>query len=136
LLHFLQVVTTIASVADTCEEQFVTYYDRLMPCLKYIIQNANQQEHKILRGKTIECVSLIGLAVGPEKVTKLLIPCLIFSERKTHIVHVNSLLPMLVKLWICYSKRIQKVIFLMMIRKPAILYLLGLGFVKFLVRYS
>jgi len=46
----------------------VTYYDRLMPCLKYIIQNANQQEHKMLRGKTIECVSLIGLAVGPEKV--------------------------------------------------------------------
>lgn len=39
-----------------------------MPCLKYIIQNANQQEHKMLRGKTIECVSLIGLAVGPEKV--------------------------------------------------------------------
>ncbi|XP_076164575.1 karyopherin beta 3 [Ptiloglossa arizonensis] len=62
-----QVVTTIASVADTCEEQFVTYYDRLMPCLKYIIQNANQQEHKMLRGKTIECVSLIGLAVGPDK---------------------------------------------------------------------
>ncbi|XP_015439811.1 PREDICTED: importin-5 [Dufourea novaeangliae] len=61
-----QVVTTIASVADTCEEQFVTYYDRLMPCLKYIIQNANQQEHKLLRGKTIECVSLIGLAVGSE----------------------------------------------------------------------
>lgn len=62
-----QVVTTIASVADTCEEQFVAYYDRLMPCLKYIIQNANQQEHKMLRGKTIECVSLIGLAVGPDK---------------------------------------------------------------------
>ncbi|KAK0159718.1 hypothetical protein PV327_010803 [Microctonus hyperodae] len=62
-----QVVTTIASVADTCEEQFVTYYDRLMPCLKYIIQNANQQEHKMLRGKTIECVSLIGLAVGQDK---------------------------------------------------------------------
>ncbi|XP_078038874.1 karyopherin beta 3 [Augochlora pura] len=62
-----QVVTTIASVADTCEEQFVKYYDRFMPCLKYIIQNANQVEHKMLRGKTIECVSLIGLAVGPDK---------------------------------------------------------------------
>ncbi|KAI4504097.1 hypothetical protein M0802_000568 [Mischocyttarus mexicanus] len=62
-----QVVTTIASVADTCEEQFVTYYDRLMPCLKYIIQNATLPEHKMLRGKTIECVSLIGVAVGPEK---------------------------------------------------------------------
>lgn len=63
-------VTTIASVADTCEEQFVAYYDRLMPCLKYIIQNATQEEHKVLRGKTIECVSLIGLAVGPEKVSR------------------------------------------------------------------
>lgn len=62
-----QVVTTIASVADTSEEQFVAYYDRLMPCLKYIIQNATTPELKMLRGKTIECVSLIGLAVGKEK---------------------------------------------------------------------
>lgn len=62
-----QIVTTIASVADTTEKEFVTYYDRLMPCLKYIIQNANTDELKMLRGKTIECVSLIGLAVGPEK---------------------------------------------------------------------
>jgi hypothetical protein len=63
-----QVVTTIASVADTSEEQFVAYYDRLMPCLKYIIENATTNELKLLRGKTIECVSLIGLAVGTEKV--------------------------------------------------------------------
>lgn len=62
-----QVVTTIASVADTCEEDFSTYYDRLMPCLKYIIQHANAEELRMLRGKTIECVSLIGLAVGREK---------------------------------------------------------------------
>ncbi|CAB3366645.1 Hypothetical predicted protein [Cloeon dipterum] len=62
-----QVVTTIASVADTSEEQFVAYYDRLMPCLKYIIENATSTELKLLRGKTIECVSLIGLAVGTEK---------------------------------------------------------------------
>lgn len=68
-----QVVTTIASVADTSEEQFVAYYDRLMPCLKYIIENATTNELKLLRGKTIECVSLIGLAVGTEKVrTKLI----------------------------------------------------------------
>lgn len=62
-----QVVTTIASVADTTEKEFVVYYDRLMPCLKYMIQNANTEELKMLRGKTIECVSLIGLAVGAEK---------------------------------------------------------------------
>lgn len=62
-----QIVTTIASVADTTEKDFVAYYDRLMPCLKYIIQNGNTEELKMLRGKTIECVSLIGLAVGAEK---------------------------------------------------------------------
>ena len=62
-----QVVTTIASVADTAEEKFLGYYDRFVPCLKYIIQNANTQELRLLRGKTIECISLIGLAVGSEK---------------------------------------------------------------------
>lgn len=62
-----QVVTTIASVADTAEKEFIRYYDALMPCLKYIIQNADTEELKLLRGKTIECVSLIGLAVGEEK---------------------------------------------------------------------
>lgn len=62
-----QVVTTIASVADTAEQEFVAYYDRLMPCLKYIIENANKDEYKLLRGKAIECVTLIGIAVGSEK---------------------------------------------------------------------
>nr|CAG4640621.1 EOG090X00U8 [Eulimnadia texana] len=65
-----QVVTTIASVADTSEEKFVAYYDRFMPCLKYIIQHATTPELRLLRGKTIECVSLIGLAVGAEKFTR------------------------------------------------------------------
>lgn len=46
-----QVVTTIASVADTAENEFVAYYDRLMPCLKFIIQNANKEEYKLLRGE-------------------------------------------------------------------------------------
>lgn len=62
-----QVVTTIASVADTAEKEFVAYYDRLVPNLMYIIQHGNAEEMKLLRGKTIECVSLIGLAVGAEK---------------------------------------------------------------------
>jgi hypothetical protein len=40
-----------------------------MPCLKYIVQNANQKELRMLRGKTIECISLIGLAVSKDKVS-------------------------------------------------------------------
>ncbi|KAH0517272.1 Importin-5, partial [Microtus ochrogaster] len=62
-----QVVTSIASVADTAEEKFVPYYDLFMPSLKHIVENAVQKELRLLRGKTIECVSLIGLAVGKEK---------------------------------------------------------------------
>ena len=38
-----------------------------MPALKYIIQHATATELRLLRGKTIECISLIGLAVGGDK---------------------------------------------------------------------
>merc|ERR1719471_832181 len=62
-----QIVTTIASVADTAEDRFKEYYDKFMPNLKYMIGNATTPELRLLRGKTIECVSLIGLAVGSEK---------------------------------------------------------------------
>ncbi|CAG5136843.1 unnamed protein product [Candidula unifasciata] len=62
-----QVITTLASVADTAQDKFLQYYDRFMPCLKYIMQHVQNPEHRLLRGKTIECISLIGLAVGKEK---------------------------------------------------------------------
>ena len=42
---------------------------RFMPSLKYIVQNANDPELRLLSGKTIECISLIGLAVGRDKVS-------------------------------------------------------------------
>lgn len=38
-----------------------------MPVLKYIMENAIHKDLRLLRGKTIECISLIGLAVGKEK---------------------------------------------------------------------
>ena len=43
------------------------YFCRFMPMLKYIIKNAVQPELRLLRGKTIECISLMGLAVGRDK---------------------------------------------------------------------
>ena len=63
-----QVVTTTATVADTGKDLFVAYYNRFMPSLKYIVANATAKDYRNLRGKTIECISLIGLAVGAEKV--------------------------------------------------------------------
>lgn len=65
-LFQIKIVTTIASVADTVEKDFIPYYDRFMPCLKYIIEQGTSEELRMLRGKTIECVSLIGLSVGRE----------------------------------------------------------------------
>ncbi|XP_057301681.1 importin-5-like isoform X2 [Hydractinia symbiolongicarpus] len=62
-----QVLTTIATVADTAETRFTKYYERFMPSLKYIFQNANGKDYRLLHGKSIECISLIGLAVGAEK---------------------------------------------------------------------
>ncbi|XP_072034276.1 importin-5-like [Amphiura filiformis] len=62
-----QMVTTLAAVADTIEDKFCQYYEHFMPNLKYIVQNATSKEYRLLRGKTIECISLIGLAVGTEK---------------------------------------------------------------------
>ncbi|CAG0881849.1 unnamed protein product [Cyprideis torosa] len=62
-----QMITTLASVADTVEDKFIPYYEKFMPCLKVIFQNALKPEFKLLRGRTIECISLIGLAVGAEK---------------------------------------------------------------------
>eukprot|EP00794_Sanderia_malayensis_P010931 gene10931-12092_t len=62
-----QVLTSMATVADTAEAKFVKYYDRVMPSLKYIFENAVSKEYRLMRGKCIECISLIGLAVGNEK---------------------------------------------------------------------
>lgn len=62
-----QIVTTIAAVADTVEDKFEPYYEKFMPKLKYLFVNAVTSDLRLLRGKTIECISLIGLAVGKEK---------------------------------------------------------------------
>lgn len=62
-----QIVVSIASLADVIQETFINYYDRFMPYLTFIIENANAKELRLLRGKAIECASLIGHAVGAEK---------------------------------------------------------------------
>lgn len=62
-----QVLTAIASVADAAQDLFIEFYDRLVPNLKFILVNSTSDDHKVLRGKTLESLSLIGVAVGKEK---------------------------------------------------------------------
>ncbi|KHJ95673.1 HEAT repeat protein [Oesophagostomum dentatum] len=62
-----QITTAIASVADAAQDLFIDFYDRLVPQLKFLLVNSTSDEHKVLRGKTLESLSLIGVAVGKEK---------------------------------------------------------------------
>ncbi|MFQ6634842.1 hypothetical protein Gotur_011993 [Gossypium turneri] len=60
-------LTALASVADSSQEQFQKYYDAVMPYLKAILVNANDKSNRMLRAKAMECISLVGMAVGREK---------------------------------------------------------------------
>jgi len=63
-----QAVTAIAAVADAAETQFDTYYGTFMPPLKAVLtRSAGNQRLRRLRGKVMECISLIGLSVGRER---------------------------------------------------------------------
>ncbi|EFH68149.1 hypothetical protein ARALYDRAFT_314839 [Arabidopsis lyrata subsp. lyrata] len=60
-------LTALASVADSSQELFQKYYDAVMPYLKAILVNANDKANRMLRAKSMECISLVGMAVGKEK---------------------------------------------------------------------
>lgn len=63
-----QSVTAIAAVADSADSQFTTYYDSFMPDLKQVLNSTSgNKDLRRLRGKVMECISLIGLSVGREK---------------------------------------------------------------------
>ena len=57
-------LTALASTADNAQESFVKYYDTVLPYLKSILVNANGKEYRMLRAKAVECISLVGMAVG------------------------------------------------------------------------
>ncbi|KAI9349471.1 armadillo-type protein [Zopfochytrium polystomum] len=61
-----QAVTTIATVADCVQEHFLPYTQSIMPDLVQILQNAMDRKYRLLRGKTLECITLIGLSVKEE----------------------------------------------------------------------
>ncbi|CAM8887011.1 unnamed protein product [Rhodiola kirilowii] len=60
-------LTALASVADSSQEHFQKYYDAVIPYLKAILVNANDKSTRMLRAKSMECISLVGMAVGKEK---------------------------------------------------------------------
>lgn len=62
-----QCVTTIAIVADSAQTLFMKYYDTLMPLLFNVMKVDTGKEDRLLKAKSIECATLIAVAVGKEK---------------------------------------------------------------------
>ena len=77
-----QVLSTIATVADAAESTFGKYYDGLMPLLFGVLREQNAKEYRVLRGKAMECASLISQAVGKERMGQ---DALVFMELLRHI---------------------------------------------------
>ena len=62
-----QALTAIAAVAKCAHECFRPYYPRIMPILKQmLVSGGGEREQRLLRGKTVECITLLGVAVGAD----------------------------------------------------------------------
>ncbi|QLG72948.1 hypothetical protein HG535_0E00320 [Zygotorulaspora mrakii] len=73
-----QALTTIAFIAEAAEKKFIKYYDTLMPLLLNVLKLDVDGSNRVLKGKCIECATLIALAVGKEK----------FSEHSQELVNL------------------------------------------------
>mmetsp|Transcript_36902 Transcript_36902/g.95239 ORF Transcript_36902/g.95239 Transcript_36902/m.95239 type:complete len:1129 (+) Transcript_36902:187-3573(+) len=60
-------ITSIGVIAGVIEKDFSQYYDGIMPMLKQFVMHATGEKENRLRGKSFECMSLLGIAVGKEK---------------------------------------------------------------------
>jgi len=49
------------------QDHFKKYYDAVMPYLKSILMHATDKSNRMLRAKSMECISLVGMAVGKDK---------------------------------------------------------------------
>ena len=67
-LVLIQMITVVTTVADELEEKFIKYYNQIMSMMKRLMADVLNEEDQVLVGKTVECVTAIGMAVGKDKV--------------------------------------------------------------------
>ncbi|KAI9190858.1 importin subunit beta-3 [Polychytrium aggregatum] len=61
-----QAITSMATVAESAKDKFAAYYNSIMPLLLNVMKHATTKEFRLLRGKAMECASLVALAVGKD----------------------------------------------------------------------
>lgn len=62
-----QAITAVGAFAGCAAAQFTPYYDGFVPFLREVLLKSTGPEQRMLRGKAMECISLIGVAVGKDK---------------------------------------------------------------------
>lgn len=62
-----QLVTTIAAVCTAAPEAFSPYYQGFMGMLKQIVAGATSRAMATVRGRAMEAISFMGMAVGPDR---------------------------------------------------------------------
>ncbi|CAN0226501.1 unnamed protein product [Pylaiella littoralis] len=60
-------VALVSAAAEAGQEEFGRFYDVVMPFLMQILSSCPGAEQRLLRGKALECVSLVGATVGKER---------------------------------------------------------------------
>eukprot|EP00501_MAST-03F_sp_TOSAG23-6_P001447 GSMAST32.ASY1.ANO1.1504.1 assembled CDS len=62
-------ITAVASIAQVLGEDFGHFYSTFMPLMKFVLKGATGKEQRLLRGKAMECVGILGSCVGAEVCT-------------------------------------------------------------------
>ncbi|RHZ24290.1 hypothetical protein DYB37_005165 [Aphanomyces astaci] len=62
--HPQQAITAVACVAKVVGDAFVLHYSVFMPVAAQLLMQSKGKSYALLRGKAMECVALIGQAVG------------------------------------------------------------------------
>ncbi|KAJ4815234.1 ARM repeat superfamily protein [Rhynchospora pubera] len=60
-------VSALTSSADALLTQFSNYYDAVMPHLMHILTNSTDKNLRMLRAKSADCISVVGLSAGKDK---------------------------------------------------------------------
>ncbi|CAO2829312.1 unnamed protein product [Amaranthus hypochondriacus] len=62
-----EALTVLSMILYPPKEDFQKYYDAVIPYLEAILINATEESNRMLRAEAIECITVIGMAVGKDK---------------------------------------------------------------------
>ena len=61
-----QTLSTLSTVADAASVKFAKYHSTFIPLLMNVMVNAGEKQHAMVRARSLECISLIAVAIGKD----------------------------------------------------------------------